>query len=227
MKGKILVFEGIDGSGKNTQANLIKGFLATMDIRSEVIHFPLYEETFFGKEIATYLNGGYGGLETINPKLAALLYAGDRYEKKSYIVDALDKGTILILDRYVPSNIAHHAAKLPESHWIDFKNWIEHVEYKIFGLPYPDVVFFLNVPNSFSDNLVMAKERRSYTSLKKDLHEENSGYMASVHEVFKWLSKEEQWFEIECSQGDLLRSVKDIHEELRGKVLSFLSSTQI
>jgi hypothetical protein len=110
-KGKLIVFEGIDGSGKGTQTKKLFNFLKNKGIKTELFEFPFYSETFFGKEVGNYLNGEFGGLKEIHPKLSAMLYAGDRYEKRDELIKKLNQGYLIICDRYVPSNIAHQTAK--------------------------------------------------------------------------------------------------------------------
>ncbi|MBY0157198.1 dTMP kinase [Cytobacillus firmus] len=214
MLGKIIVIEGIDGSGKNTQAKLLKRYLEKKGLNAILLHFPMYSETFFGKEVGNYLNGEYGGLEHTHPKLTALLFAGDRFEKREYIKSELEKGTIIILDRYVPSNIAHQGAKLPENDFENFKNWVEELEYTVFGLPYPDITVFLDMPPSISFNLVLNKEKRDYTERKQDLHEENADYLEAVYKKFSTLSTNAEWVRIPCYQREKPRGIEDINEDI-------------
>ncbi len=223
MQGKIIVLEGIDGSGKNTHAKLLQQYLISSNFIAKVLHFPLYQETFFGNEVANYLNGKYGDLKNVHPKLAAMLYAGDRYEKKSYILQELKKGTFFIFDRYVPSNIAHHAAKLDPSQWMLFKKWIETLEYNVYKLPFPNKVYFLDVPPKIAMELVLNKEERTYTHKKQDLHEENLDYMNEVYKVFSLLCDEDSWTRIICSMNDTVKSIEEIQKELRNKVVNDLS----
>lgn len=224
MQGKIIVLEGIDGSGKNTHAQLLNKFLLSLKINSKVLHFPLYQDTFFGKEVANYLNGEFGELNKIHPKLAAMLYAGDRFEKREYILDELKKGTVFIFDRYVPSNIAHHAAKLHPSKRECFKEWIEKLEYIVFKLPPPDKIFFLNVPPQITMPLILNKKQREYTDKKQDLHEENIDYLDEVYTVFKSLCKGNLWENIDCCFKDKIKPVEEIQKVLCSKVVTFLKS---
>jgi dTMP kinase len=222
MKGKIIVFEGIDGSGKQTQANELKKRLEEEGCDCELLHFPRYEETFFGREVARYLNGVYGGLNDLHPKLAAMLYAGDRFEKREFIADRLRRGTILIFDRYVSSNIAHQSAKLPASQYAEFKQWIETLEYSVYRLPRPDLTLFLDLPPELSQELILNKEKRSYTDKKQDIHEEDRAYLQAVYETYRRLSREERWAHIRCHENGAVLPVARIAEAVSRAVFAFL-----
>ncbi len=221
VRGKLIVIEGIDGSGKKTQSMALDGFLRHCGKDSSLIHFPCYSETFFGKEVSHYLNGFYGGLENVHPRLAAMLYAGDRFEKKDFLLDKLEKGTSVICDRYVPSNIAHHAARLPTSERSEFREWIEHLEYTVYRLPRPDLVVLLDMPPGIAGSLVLKKEERDYTKKKQDLHEEDQEYLNGVYNLFCDLSVEKGWVRIPCSDGDKVREISDISDDIRRAITDF------
>ena len=214
MKGKIIVIEGIDGSGKNTQSLFLYEFLLGKGYNTKVLHFPLYNETFFGHEVANYLNGSFGKLNDVHPKLSAFLYAGDRYEKRDYILSELEKGTILVLDRYVPSNMAHHSVKLPPELRKEFIDWIKQLEYSVFKLPKPDFVIFLDMPPEISQTLILKKSPRTYTDKKQDLHEENINYLSDVYKMFKELVLTENWHSINCTRDRVPRPIDDIQNEI-------------
>lgn len=214
--GKLISIEGIDGSGKNTQTQLLVNNLREKNFLVETISFPQYQSNFFGKEVANYLNGQFGGLNQIHPKLASMIYAGDRFESKENILSLLDKNDFLICDRYTPSNIAHQAAKFSDDkEKTDFILWLSKLEYEIYGLPKPTANIFLNVPPYFSDKLVELKEKRTYTDKKKDLHEENKDYLHKVYEQFLQLAKTEtNWHIVECVHNSSMRDIDDIASEL-------------
>lgn len=218
MHGKIIVFEGIDGSGKGTQSKKLYKYLKEKKEKVILLEFPCYSETFFGKEVGHYLNGDFGGLDEVHPKLSAMLYAGDRFEKKETILKHLKKGYIVICDRYVPSNIAHQSAKIEDK--TTQKNlikWISKLEYKIFGLPKPDIIFFMDMNPNISDDLVLQKDKRSYTNKSKDLHENDNSYLLKVYGMFKKLSK--SWITIKCqNKNNKLKTVDEIHTKILKKL---------
>lgn len=222
MKGKIIVIEGIDGSGKNTQTMALYKHLLKRGLNTKVLHFPLYDETFFGREVANYLNGYFGKLDEVHPKLSALLYAGDRFEKRDYLISELEKGTVLVLDRYVPSNMAHHSVKLPWEERKEFIEWIKLLEYTTFKLPEPDLVIFLDMAPQISQSLILAKSARNYTDKKQDLHEENLLYQIEVYKMFKELAQSENWISVKCHIGEIPRPVHEITNEVRRLVDEYL-----
>lgn len=220
MKGKIIVFEGIDGSGKGTQSKKLYQELKELGKKVELIEFPNYDETFFGKEVGNYLNGDFGGLNEVDPKLSAILYAGDRFEKKELILEKVSSGYIVICDRYVPSNIAHQTAKFKtKKEQKKLKNWIEELEYEVFGLPKADLIFFMDMNPDISDNLVLKKDARSYTSEKKDLHEKDNSYLKDVYQTFSSICTENDWIRIYCQNSTgSLKSISEISGEIMIKL---------
>ena len=210
----LIVIEGIDGSGKGTQSQLLVERLNQRGEAAKLFSLPFYEETFFGREVGKYLNGGFGSLDTVPVEFAAMLYAGDRFEKKTSILEALENGGIAVCDRYVPSNLAHQAAKLPEDQQGALIRWIADLEYGVYALPRPDMVFFLDMPVKSSTAMVLKKKKRSYTDEKLDLHEADSSYLQKVAYTFKMLAHDEQWDAVQCMQGDSVRSIEDISNEI-------------
>lgn len=223
MKGKIIVIEGIDGSGKNTQANHIAAYAKENGFKVEKISFPAYEDTFFGKEVGNYLNGTFGGLDEIHPKLTAMLYAGDRFEKKEHILRRLNEGYLLIIDRYVPSNIVHQAAKLEGDEREQMVDWIEELEYQVYGMPKPDMIVFLDVPPETSKKLVLTKDKRSYTDKKQDLHEENQSYLEKVYDYFCEMADRKKWQHIKCFSDESMRTEEDIMNDILVSIKPLLS----
>jgi dTMP kinase len=214
-KGKLIVFEGIDGSGKGTQTKKLFNFLKNKGIKTELFEFPFYSETFFGKEVGNYLNGEFGGLKEIHPKLSAMLYAGDRYEKRDELIKKLNQGYLIICDRYVPSNIAHQTAKyndIKEKNVL--KKWIEELEYNIYKLPKPDLIFFLNMNPDISDKLILNKSKRDYTDKKKDLHENDNSYLKNVYNTFCEMVSNENWENIMSNENDNLKTIEEIQHEI-------------
>ena len=219
--GKIIAVEGIDGSGKNTQSNRILAEYSSINAKVSKISFPRYGETFFGKEVGNYLNGHFGSLDYVHPKFSAMLYAGDRFEcKEEILIKSSDEG-VVIFDRYVQSNVAHQLAKVPMVERAAFKNWIEDLEFGVYGLPKPDLIIFLDMPPSTSGNLVLKKDARIYTDKKKDLHEENDSYLEKVYDVFKEMSLTDQnWVTINCFENDILLNEDDVFSRIKDVLIA-------
>jgi len=214
MNSCIIAIEGIDGSGKGTQSKLLEKHFKNHGFDVKLFSFPRYSETFFGKEVGNYLNGCYGSINQVNPKLAAMLYAGDRYETKNQILDFLRKGYILIFDRYVSSNVAHHVAKLPEEERPSFIKWIYDLEYTVYELPKPDLEIFLNIPFDYSREMVANKSHRKYTNNLHDIHEKDEQYLRKVSEVYFQISKKNNWVQINCFNEKTFRDKEDILKEI-------------
>src|SRR6202158_50396 len=133
-RGKLIALEGIDGSGKRTQLDLLAHALEARGLCLMRIAFPRYDSSFC-KLAGRYLNGDFGPLEAVDPHLSALLYAGDRFEAKGEIESALAAGKIVLADRYIASNLAHQSERVPTEKRDEFFTWLRQVEYGIYGLP--------------------------------------------------------------------------------------------
>ncbi len=210
----IVTIEGIDGSGKGTQARLLHERLLQNGHQVELLAFPRYGETFFGREVGLYLNGKFGKLMAIHPKLTAILYAGDRHESRELILRMNSERDFVICDRYTPSNQAHHAAKLPNDEWDEFFSWVETLEYETFLVPRPDLVLFMDLDASRAAESIHRKPPRSYTSQKADIHEVDPAYQHNVYRAYKRLSQKFNWVSINCVENECLRTTEEIHEDI-------------
>lgn len=219
-RGKLITIEGIDGSGKGTQASLLIEALKQRGEKVKMYSFPAYETTFFGKEIGAFLRGEFGSFDDVHPKLAAILFASDRLEQKPNLLNDLDEGYFVICDRYVESNAAHQCAKLKEQEQSGFIAWIKELEYSVHCLPKPDLTFFLDLPLSFSKELVLKKKARSYTEEKEDIQEAQHGYLEKVYSAYKQLQQAEGWFSIDCVEKGSLKTIETIHSAIVDKVCS-------
>jgi dTMP kinase len=217
----LIAIEGIDGSGKGTQSQILFQKLKELKVNVELFSFPFYEETFFGREVGRYLNGEYGTLENVPVEFASLLYAGDRFEKKQALLSVLKNDGVAICDRYVPSNLAHQAAKLhEENQQASLMKWISTLEYEVYNLPMPDLVLFLDMRILRSKELVLQKNKRAYTDKKLDIHESASDYLSNVYRIYKELAQKEHWIIIPCCNGDKLRSISEISNQIYDVVSS-------
>jgi dTMP kinase len=211
--GKLVVIEGTDGSGKGTQTKRLVRKLRREGIDALRIAFPQYTTSFFGKTIAAYLRGEFG--TEVDPHLAAVLYAGDRFEARDKIIAALEAGRTIILDRYVDSNRAHQAANLkPRADRTAFLKWIDKMEYGVFGLPKPDCTLYLYVPVRISQKLIDRKAARSHLNGKKrDLHEADTRHLKRAEKAYLDIAKacpQRRGELIECVQGGELLSIPAI-----------------
>lgn len=201
----IIVFEGIDGSGKGTQSSKLSAYFTSKGIGNALFSFPNYTGTMFGGEVGKYLSGFYGDFKKLPAKFPAMLYAMDRFEMKKNIISNLDAGNIIIFDRYVPSNFAHQAVKLPAGEQPPFIDWVKKLEYNILEMPQADITIFLDAPPSVASRYVLKKNSRSYTSEKKDAHERDLGYLEQVYDFYKTIALHEGWLTVGCVSGDEMR----------------------
>jgi dTMP kinase len=139
MKGRLVVVEGIDGSGKRTQCNFLEKSLKEIGYRSKIYGFPDYAASAVGPVIRRMLSGEFGDSSRFDPRMIAPLFALDRFEKRDEIIKNLSAGYIVICDRYVYSNVAHQLSRVSESEREDLKEWIENLEFNILGLPKADL----------------------------------------------------------------------------------------
>lgn len=224
MTGKIITIEGLDGAGKSTQIDLLTGRLRCSGVKHKFIHFPMLDNGFYGKLIAEYLRGEFGSIERVHPKLVALLFAEDRKEHKNQLIQWLNDGYLVIMDRYVNSNIAFQCAKTDRlTDKIELKNWIVDFEFNHNQLPPPDLSFFLNVPFEFiTDSLT--KDRmgadRAYLNGKIDIHEDSLELQRKVYDEYLNLMEEQSnFFEIRCFSEDMSwLAPEKIHESIVAKI---------
>lgn len=222
-RGKLIAIEGIDGSGKRTQVELLSTALRERGHSVFATGFPQYD-SWFGKMVGQFLNGELGPLESVDPHFTALLYAGDRFEAKPKLEEALSNGQIVLVDRYIGSNLAHQTARVESAKRAVFQEWIEHLEYGIYGLPKEDLVLYLRVPPVEAQKLVALKSARSYTSAQKDLLEASLRHLEDAAQMYDGLSKRANWKTIECFDGKRgqMRVADDIGKEVLGTVLMLM-----
>jgi dTMP kinase len=226
-RGKLIALEGIDGSGKRTQLDLLAHALEARGISILRISFPRYDSSF-GKLAGRYLNGDFGPLEAVDPHLSALLYAGDRFEAKGEIESALATGKLVLADRYIGSNLAHQTERVPPDERDEFLAWLKHVEYGIYGLPVEDLVVYLRIPAPDAYRLIGLKAPRSYTSHQHDILEANVTHLEQTAGIYDRLATERNWVRIDCTNlaSGILYSPQEIHRAvLNGVESRILSQT--
>jgi len=218
-RGKFIVLEGIDGSGKRTQLEMLARAFERRSMAFSRISFPNYDG-FFGKLVARFLNGEFGSLGAVDPHFSALLYAGDRLEAKASIEGALAAGKTVLADRYIGSNLAHQGARVASGERNEFLEWLEQLEYEIYELPHEDLVIYLRVPADEAQRLIAKKETRDYTRLQRDLLEADVAHLQAASELYDELALRRNWARIECFDAALhaLRRPAAVHEEILAAV---------
>lgn len=227
----LVAFEGIDGAGKTTQVQLLKERAHGLGMQAEILSFPRYNETVFARCIAAYLNGQFGDLAAVPPASAALLYAGDRFESLSKITAMAQANDLLILDRYVASNLAHQGARVPPAARQNFLDWVAGIEYTAFGLPKADITVYLDMPVHLASELIHKRKQRSYTASAADIHEADTAYLAQCREIYQMLVEQHTdsaWFMIPCAYpDDELRGVMEIHEAIWNAIQDVVCRSEI
>jgi dTMP kinase len=215
----LVAIEGIDGSGKGTQAQRLLQRLEAEDVPAALLSFPRYEATFFGRAVGEYLNGAFGSLVQVHPFFASLLFAGDRFESRSLLTGALAANDVVVLDRYVASNIAHQAARLDGTGRQRLIEAIEHLEFELYRMPRPDLVVLLDLSVASAQRLIANKPARSYTERTADIQEADADYLTRVRALYLDLAcREPNWSVISCERHGSLRPVDEIAEEIRDLV---------
>jgi dTMP kinase len=217
-KGKLIVIDGTDGSGKATQTELLVARLKKEGIKVKKIDFPQYTENFFGAVIRECLDGKYGNFLAVHPKIASVLYAADRFETSGKIKKWLAEGYMVISDRYVSANQIHQGGKIQnERARKEFLAWLDTMEFEVFQIPRPDAIIYLHVPLEVSLKLIT--NRAEEKSIKLDLPESNPKHLFdSQQSALKIIGKNNTWIKIFCAERGVLRSRQEIHEEIFQKI---------
>lgn len=218
-KGKLIVIDGTDGSGKATQVALLEGALKKEGYKVKLVDFPEYYKNFFGKFIGHCLSEQYYNFINVHPKIASVLYAADRFESSKEINSYLEKGYIVLANRYVSANQIHQGGKIKNAKKrAEFIKWLDEMEYGVFKIPRPDLVLYLSVPLELS--LKMMKERnktsqRNYVGNKKDVHEVDTDFQKNSRASALWLAKTlPNFIKIDCAEKKDILSREIIHQKV-------------
>ena len=221
MSGKLIVFEGTDGSGKATPAKLLAQRLRDEGVPFQEIDFPRY-----GKPSAVmveeYLRGAYGKKPgDVSAYAATLFYAMDRYA--SYKEDwgnFYEAGGLVLANRYTTSNAVHQASKLPPTEREAYLSWLFDLEYKRLGLPEPTLVLYLDLPTELTEQ--MMRQRQEETGVSADIHERDETYLRNCRQNARQVARDCGWTVLNCARDGQIRTVEDIHGEVYRKVRKVL-----
>lgn len=200
----LVVLEGLDGAGKSTQVKKLRTYLESLYGSLEYVHFPRYDAPVYGDLISRFLRGDFGSNESVHPQLVALLFAEDRHGAAPAMKETLEKGGVILLDRYVYSNIAYQCAKLKdEQEAEELRDWIFNTEYGDFDLPKPDLNIFLDVPISFVESKLKADragDDRDYLAGGQDIHEADIEFQKRVRAIYQRQCEiDPKFIRIDCS----------------------------
>jgi len=216
---KFIVLEGLDGSGKSTQTAMLKSYFDEQNIDYKYLHFPQTHTPYFGDLISRFLRGELGKIDEVDPYLVAMLYAGDRYDASSEIREWLNIGSMVLVDRYVMSNIAFQTAKLKSQvEKEQLRQWIFKFEYQYYRIPKPSLSIFLDVPMSFVKQNIENQRNgndREYLLGKNDIHEEHIEFQEQVRlEYLEAIKMDEHFVRIDCVENGDMKSADQIFEEI-------------
>lgn len=221
-RGKLIVIDGGDGSGKTTQAELLMTYLTKHGVAVKGFDFPRYYSSFHGKMAGRFLAGEFGN--DVSPYLASLAYALDRASAKEEMDAWLSHGGVIVSNRYATSNMAHQGARLPEDKRPEFLEWIDELEYKQHKIPREDIVIYLHVAWVVSQELTKKKGDRAYLGDRKDILEADMKHRKASEEMYLTLAKKRKnWVLVECVENGAILPKEKIHE----RVLSVLQEKKI
>jgi len=226
-KGVFIVIDGTDGSGKATQTKLLAENLEKSGCKIKTIDFPQYENNFFGKMVGRYLSGEFGSSSEVSPYLASILYAGDRFEEKEIIEKWLNEGFIVIADRYASSNQIHQGGKISDSlKRKEFLAWLEELEYKVFKIPRPDAIIYLDMPIVVSQKLLKTKDsqkKKTYLKGKKDIHESDLEHLSDAkNSAIELVKNNNNWIKISCAKNGKPLALEEISRNIMEKIMPLL-----
>ena len=213
---KLIVIEGLDGSGKATQSKLLSSSLTQRGMRVRTISFPDYNSPS-SSLVKMYLAGEFGSkADDVNAYAASSFYAVDRYASyKKYWSEDYRNG-IVIADRYTTSNAIHQCSKLDKSQWDEYLEWLFHFEYCLLGIPQPNLVIYLQADPVVSQKLMTC--RYDGHEEKKDIHEKDMEYLARCRESAEYCAKKLNWKIVECTINGTMRSIDEIQKDINAIV---------
>ena len=222
MAGRLIVFEGTDGSGKSTQFRRFCQAAEDRGLTYQRLVFPQYSEPSSAL-IRMYLGGEFGAHpQDVNPYAASAFYAVDRYASLKKVWGKFyEEGGLILTDRYSTSNAVHQAVKCSPAERPAFLRWLDEFEHDELGLPRPDLVLYLDMPTQQAVQLLRSREAATHT--QADIHELDTGYLAACRDCALEAARVLGWQVIPCMAGDRLRSIEEIHQDILDRALPVLT----
>lgn len=211
--GKLIVFEGIDGSGKSTQFKMMCKRLEEEGIEFRTLVFPQYSEPSSAL-IRMYLGGEFGGdPNAVNAYAASTFYAVDRYASFVKVwKEYYENGGLIVCDRYTTSNAIHQASKIEDEKKGEFFSWLYEFEFGLMGMPAPDAVLYMDVP--LETAVSQMRKREAETNTTGDIHETDNSYLAKCCDCGKKAAEHYGWKSVKCVKDGVMRSAEDINKEI-------------
>lgn len=220
--GKLIVIEGLDGSGKSTQLELLYDTLIKSGVDCKSVSFPDYESDSSAL-VKMYLSGKFGKRpDSVNAYAASVFYTVDRFASyKTSWGEYYNRGGTVISGRYTTSNAIHQTSKLEKAQWKPFLDWLYDFEYNKIGIPKPDMVIFLDMPVNVSQKLLTG--RYSGDEKRKDIHESDIEYLNSCRDAAYFTAEYSGWTIIPCAESNVPRSISDIANDILSAVKNIIS----
>lgn len=222
--GKLIIIEGGDGSGKATHTRKLWNRLNREGVQVKKVEFPNYSSPSSAL-VKMYLGGEFGkDPKAVSPYAASAFYAVDRYASfKTLWEDIYRQGGIILADRYTTSNMIHQAVKLKDTQeWENYLDWLKDFEYRLMGLPQPDLILYLNMPPKYSIGFIAGRVGKSSVS-EQDIHEKDLDFLKQSYENAQRVRIRENWVNISCvSSEQKLKSIEEIHEEIYHVVMEHI-----
>ena len=220
--GKLIIIEGTDGSGKQTQTGLLYEKLCEIKGSEKVkkISFPNYESKA-SEPVKMYLAGEIGEkADSVNAYAASVLFSVDRFASfKTEWEEFYSSGGIVLSDRYTISNMIHQASKIKDREEREkYLDWLVDLEWNKIGIPEPDLVFFLDIPFDVSQKLMQNRKNKITGDKVKDIHEQDAEYLRNAYNIAKELAIKYKWNIVDCVENDKLRSI----EEINGRMMEII-----
>lgn len=217
MKGKLIVLDGLDGSGKSTQSQILFDALKQITPKVKLISYPDYEEPS-SVLVRMYLDGAFSGnVSDVNAYAASSFYAVDRYASyMQHWKHLYEDGYLIIASRYVSSNAMHQMVKLPKEEWDAFLAWLDDYEFHKLGLPEPDLTIFLEMSRTAADRLILSRYHGDEN--QKDIHEQDTRYLAQCMESARHAAARQGWKIIQCCNGVEVLPLAQISAEIMKQV---------
>lgn len=213
-KKTFIAFDGLDGSGKETQTKLLLKYFEEKNRPYRYLSFPTYNEAW-SKHLMMYLNGEFGSdPEAVNAYAASSFFASDRY--CSYMLDwkkDYDDGKIILSNRYTTANCVHQLSKLPESEWDSFLGWLYDYEFTKLGLPKPDLCIYLCIPPEVAKENIVRRSKEN-VGRTMDIHEKSVSHLEKSYAAALYSASKLGWKTVNCAENNKMRTIEDIHNEI-------------
>ncbi len=214
--GKLIVIDGTDGSGKQTQMEILESKLKNEGIDYKKVCFPNYDSPS-SSLVKMYLSGEFGeNAKKVSPYIASTFYAADRYATyKKDLEEYYENGGLILADRYTTANMVHQAGKIKDKEERKkFLDWLWDLEFNIYKIPIPTKVFFLNMPPEYSLKLIAERKNKFDNEAAKDIHERDKKHLEESYDAACELAKDYNWSEIKCIKDGKIRTREEIGEEI-------------